>query len=155
MPQTASMSSLRTTINDAVKHAMRAGDKPRLAALRMVTAALKQHEVDTRTELTDADATAVLSKMVKQRREALEQYEQAGRDDLADKERRELAVIAEFLPQPLTDDELDARVDAAITEAGASSVRDMGRVMGVLKPRVQGRADMGAVSARVKARLSG
>ncbi|MCS4503094.1 putative protein YqeY [wastewater metagenome] len=149
------MSAIKTAITDAVKQAMRAGDKPRVSALRMVTAAIKQQEVDSRAELSDAEVLQVLSKMVKQRREALEQYEQAGRDDLAAKERSELEIIAEFLPQPLSDAELDGMVDAAIAETGASDVRSMGQVMGVLKPRVQGRADMGAVSARVKARLSG
>lgn len=149
------MSAIKTAITDAVKQAMRAGDKPRVSALRMVTATVKQQEVDSRAELSDADVLQVLSKMVKQRREALEQYEQAGRDDLAAKERSELEIIAEFLPQPLSDAELDGMVDAAISETGASDVRSMGQVMGVLKPRVQGRADMGAVSARVKARLSG
>ncbi|WP_435100769.1 GatB/YqeY domain-containing protein [Arhodomonas sp. AD133] len=148
------MSALKVEITDAVKQAMRAGDKSRVGILRMITAAIKQQEVDSRAELTDADVTAVLSKMVKQRREALEQYEQAGREDLAEKERTELEIIAEFLPQPLTDAEIDGLVEAAVAETGAASVRDMGRVMGVLKPKVQGRADMSAVSARVKARLS-
>lgn len=148
------MSALKAEITDAVKQAMRAGDKSRVGILRMITAAIKQQEVDSRAELTDADVTAVLSKMVKQRREALEQYEQAGREDLAEKERTELEIIAEFLPQPLTDAEIDGLVEAAVAETGAASVRDMGRVMGVLKPKVQGRADMSAVSARVKARLS-
>ncbi len=148
------MSALKVEITDAVKQAMRAGDKSRVGILRMITAAIKQQEVDSRAELTDADVTAVLSKMVKQRREALEQYEQAGREDLAGKERTELEIIAEFLPQPLSEAEIDELVEAAVADTGAESVRDMGRVMGVLKPKVQGRADMSAVSARVKARLS-
>ncbi|WP_440996052.1 GatB/YqeY domain-containing protein [Arhodomonas sp. SL1] len=148
-------STVKSQITDAVKQAMRAGDKTRLGVLRMVTAAIKQQEVDSRSELSDADVLAVLSKMVKQRREALEQYEEAGRDDLAEKERAEITVISEFLPQPLSESEIDALVDEAIAETGASDIRGMGQVMGVLKPRVQGRADMGAVSARVKARLSG
>ncbi|PWG64926.1 GatB/YqeY domain-containing protein [Spiribacter halobius] len=149
------MSELKARIGEAVKDAMRAGDKPRLATLRMVSAAIKQKEVDSRESLDDAAVLAVLDKMVKQRRESLAQYRDAGRDDLADREQAELDIIAEFLPQPLRDDELDALIDEAVSATGAASQRDMGKVMGQLKPRVQGRADMGAVSARVKARLGG
>jgi len=147
------MSEVKDRVLDAVKAAMRAGDKQRLAALRMVSAAIKQQEVDTRRELSDEDVLGVLGKMVKQRREALDQYEQAGREDLASRERDEIAVISEFLPQPLSESEIDALVDEAIAETGAASVRDMGKVMATLKPRLQGRADMGSVSARVKNRL--
>lgn len=147
------MSELKARIGEAVKDAMRAGDKPRLATLRMISAGIKQKEVDSRETLDDAAVIAVLDKMVKQRRESLTQYRDAGRDDLADREQAELDIIAEFLPQPLSDAELDAMIDEAVSATGAASLRDMGKVMGELKPRVQGRADMGAVSARVKARL--
>jgi hypothetical protein len=132
---------------------MKAGEKDRLSTLRMVSAAIKQKEVDERRSLEDADVLAILDKMVKQRRESLEQYESAGRDDLASAERAEIALIGEFLPQPLTDAEIDALIDAAIDETGAESVRDMGKVMGIIKPKAQGRADMGAVSGRVKEKL--
>ena len=147
------MSELKTAIADAVKTAMKAGEKDRLSTLRMVSAAIKQKEVDERRSLEDADVLAILDKMVKQRRESLEQYESAGRDDLASAERAEIALIGEFLPQPLTDTEIDALIDAAIEETGAESVRDMGKVMGIIKPQAQGRADMGAVSGRVKEKL--
>ncbi|MEX0421600.1 GatB/YqeY domain-containing protein [Spiribacter pallidus] len=147
------MSELKTAIADAVKTAMKAGEKDRLSTLRMVSAAIKQKEVDERRSLEDADVLAILDKMVKQRRESLEQYESAGRDDLASAERAEIALIGEFLPQPLTDAEIDALIDAAIDETGAESVRDMGKVMGIIKPKAQGRADMGAVSGRVKVKL--
>ena len=148
------MSELKTRIGDAVKAAMRAGDKPRLGTLRMVSAAIKQKEVDERRTLDDADVLAILDKMVKQRRESLAQYEEAGRQELADAERAEIELIGEFLPQPLSDQEIDALVAEAIHESGAASIRDMGKAMALLKPRVQGRADMGAVSARVKQQLS-
>lgn len=148
------MSQLKSQITDAVKAAMRAGEKQRLVTLRMVTAAIKQREVDERKELGDDDVLAVLTKMVKQRREAAAQYQDAGRADLADKEQAEIAVLEEFLPQPLSDAEVDEIIDEAIRETGASGMQDMGKVMGVARPRLQGRADLGAVSARVKARLS-
>jgi len=149
------MSELKARIGEAVKDAMRAGDKPRLGTLRMVSAAIKQREVDSRETLDDAAVLAVLDKMVKQRRESLAQYREAGRDDLADREQAELEILAEFLPQPLSDAELDGLIEEAVNATGAATPRDMGKVMGELKPRVQGRADMGAVSARVKARLGG
>lgn len=148
------MSALKAAINDSVKAAMRAGEKPRLATLRMVTAAIKQKEVDDRRELTDADVLAILDKMVKQRRESESQYAQANREDLAEVERAEMAIIAEFLPQPLTEDEIIRLIDDAIATTGAASVKDMGKVMGILKPQVQGRADMGQVSAKVKTQLN-
>jgi Uncharacterized conserved protein len=133
---------------------MRAGEKTRLGTLRMISAAVKQKEVDERRELSDADLLAILDKMVKQRRESLEQYEAAGREELAAVERAEIDIIAEFLPQPLSEADIDALIDQAISATGAASVRDMGQVMAQVKPQVQGRADMGAVSARVKTRLS-
>ena len=148
--------TLKARIVEDVKDAMRARDKARLGTLRMVTAAIKQREVDQRTSpLDDAGVVAVLEKMLKQRRESARQYDDAGRDDLATTEREEIAVIEPYMPQALDAAEIDAMVEAAIGDAGAASMKDMGRVMGLLKPRVQGRADMGAVSATVKARLSG
>ncbi len=135
---------------------MRARDKARLGTLRMVTAAIKQREVDQRiSHLDDASVVAVLEKMLKQRRESATQYEDAGRDDLAAAERGEIAIIEQYMPRALDAAEIDAMVEAAIDDAGAATMKDMGRVMGLLKPRMQGRADMGAVSATVKARLSG
>ena len=135
---------------------MRARDKARLATLRMVTAAIKQREVDRRTgSLDDASVVAVLEKMLKQRRESASQYDGAGRDDLAAAERAEIAVIEQYMPRALDPAEVDAMIAAAVDEAGAATMKDMGRVMGLLKPRMQGRADMGAVSAAVRARLSG
>ena len=135
---------------------MRARDKARLGTLRMVTAAIKQQEVDQRTSpLDDASVVAVLDKMLKQRRESARQYEDARRDDLADVERKEMAIIERYMPRALDPAEIDAMIEAAVDDTGAASMRDMGRVMSLLKPRVQGRADMGAVSAAVKARLSG
>jgi hypothetical protein len=146
-------SELVSRIRDAVKDAMRARDKARLGTLRLVTAEIQRVEVDERVEVDDARALAILDKMVKQRLDSEAQYRAAGREDLADAEAAEIAVIREFLPAPLDDAELTALIDAAVAETGAEGMRDMGRVMGVLKPKVQGRADMGAVSARVKERL--
>ena len=148
--------SLKARILEDVKDAMRARDKVRLGTLRMVTAAIKQREIDQRTSpLDDAAVVAVLEKMLKQRRESAGQYDSAGRDDLATVERDEIAVIEEYMPRALDQAELDAMIAAAIEDAGAATMKDMGRVMGLLRPRVQGRADMGAVSTAVKARLSG
>ncbi|WP_018952759.1 GatB/YqeY domain-containing protein [Thioalkalivibrio sulfidiphilus] len=147
-------SPLKARITEDMKSAMRAGDKSRLGTIRLMLAAVKQVEVDTRASLDDTQVLAVLDKMVKQRRESIEQYRGAGRDDLADVEVRELEVIQSYLPEPLSEGEITAMIDAAISETGASSVRDMGQVMGLIKPRIQGRADMAAVSAQVKARLA-
>lgn len=146
--------SLKTRILDDVKNAMRARERDRLAALRLVTAAIKQKEVDERIELDDAQVLGVLDKMVKQRRESLEQFEQAGREDLAEKERFELGLIQAYLPEPLGEDELAALILSTITELGAGSIRDMGQVMNSLRGQVQGRADMKAVSQAVKQQLS-
>lgn len=146
-------SPLKARITEDMKSAMRAGDKPRLGTIRMVLAAVKQVEVDTREALDDAGVLAVLDKMVKQRRESIAQYHKAGRDDLADAEERELEVIRGYLPEPLSEAEIASLIDAAVAETGAESVRDMGRVMARLKAQIQGRADMAAVSNRVKARL--
>lgn len=132
---------------------MKGGDKARLAIVRLMLAAVKQREVDERIELDDSQVLAVLDKMVKQRRDSIQQYGDAGRDDLVAQEAAEIEVIQEFLPTALSDDEIDAIIDAAITETGAESMRDMGKVMGIVKPQVQGRADVGQVSGRVKQRL--
>lgn len=150
----AEASPLKTTIMDSVKDAMRAKEKERLSVLRQITAAIKQVEVDNRTDLSDDDIVVILTKMTKQRREALEQYEKAGRDDLASIEKAELVIIEEFLPTPLSEEEIAEAIQAAIAEAGASSIKDMGAVMNVLRPQIQGRADMGAVSGQVKAALN-
>jgi uncharacterized protein len=145
--------SLRQQVQDDMKSALKAGDKARLAVVRLILAAIRQREVDERIELDDAQVVETLDRMVKQRRESITQYEQGGRDDLASQERYEIEVIRHYLPEPLTDTEVDAVIDAAVAETGASSIKDMGRVMAIVKPKVQGRADMGAVSARVKSRL--
>ena len=144
--------SLKARILEDVKDAMRARDKARLGTLRMVTAAIKQQEVDRRvSSLDDSAVVAVLEKMLKQRRESVRQYEGAGREDLASVEREEMAVIERYMPQALDAAEVDAIIEAVIVDTGAATMKDMGRVMGLLKPRVQGRADMGAVSASVRA----
>jgi uncharacterized protein YqeY len=147
-------SPLKQRILDDVTAAMRAKDKARLGTLRLVTAAIKQIEVDGRAELDDPDVLAVLEKMLKQRRVSLQQYSDAGRQDLADQERYEIGVIEAYMPEALPAEELDALIDAAIVEAGAATMRDMGKVMGLLKARVQGRADLGSVSASVKQKLA-
>lgn len=145
--------SLKNRIQEEVKNAMRARDKDRLAVLRLVSAAIKQREVDERIELDDEQVLLVLDKMVKQRRESLEQYEKAAREDLAAQEKMELEVIQSFMPEPLSETELETLIKAAIAESGASSMRDMGSVMNVLRPHVQGRADMKQVSQAVKTQL--
>ena len=145
--------TLKAQILDDVKSAMRARDQKRLTALRLITAAIKQIEVDKRIEMDDQAVVAVLDKMVKQRRESLEQYESAGRDDLAAQEKFELELIAVYLPEALSDDEVAALIKQAIADTGASSIRDMGSVMGKLRGAVQGRADMKAVSNAVKEKL--
>ena len=134
---------------------MRAKDAARLSSVRLALAAIKQREVDSRTELGDAEVVAVLEKMIKQRRESIAQFEQAGRKDLADAEKAELAVLSAYLPQQLGDAELDQAVAAAVAESGAAGVKDMGKVMALLKSRLAGKADMGKVSSLVKTRLSG
>lgn len=148
------MSELKERIQSVVKEAMKARASDRLITLRMVTAAIRQREIDERIELDDAQVLAVLGKMVKQRREAEEQFRRADRADLADKERAEIGILQEFLPAQLTDVEIDARVVAAIAESGATSPRDMGQVMRILKRQLEGRADMGPVSGKVKDALS-
>ncbi len=148
------MLNLTNQIKDEMKVAMKSGDKFRLGVIRLILAAIKQVEVDERIELDDARVLTVLDKMLKQRRESIKQYRDAGRDDLADVEEAEITVIQTFLPQPLTDAEIEALVAAAIADSGAASVKDMGAVMAILKPQMQGRADMAAVSAKIKAGLS-
>ena len=145
--------SLKTRILDDVKNAMRARERDRLSALRLLTAAIKQKEVDERIELNDGQVLAVLDKMVKQRRESLKQFEQAGREDLAKIERFELGLIQTYLPEPLGEDELAALIQSTIAELGASTIRDMGQVMNDLRDQVLGRADMKAVSQAVKQQL--
>ena len=146
---------LKQQLQTDMKTAMKAGDKAKLGVIRLMLAAVKQREVDERIELDDAQVLAVLDKMVKQRRDSMTQYAGAGRDDLAAVEQFELEVIQSYLPRALTDEEIDASITAAITASGAAEMRDMGKVMAVLKPQLQGRADIGAVSARVKQRLGG
>jgi uncharacterized protein len=146
--------NLKQRIQEDMKSAMRAGDKDRLATVRLILAAIKQREVDERITLDDAQVLSVLEKMSKQRRESIAQFEAGGRADLVAKENAELGVISGYRPAPLSDAELDALIGAAIAETGAASVKDMGRVMGLIKSKAQGRADMAAVGARIKARLS-
>ncbi|MBD1389054.1 GatB/YqeY domain-containing protein [Neiella sp. HB171785] len=148
------VSALIAQIKDQQKDAMRAKDKARLGALRLILAEVKQKEVDTRTELNDDDVIAILTKMVKQRKDSVTQFEAAGRDDLASKEKAEIGTIEQFLPQPLSDSEVNDLIDQAIAESGAAGMQDMGKLMGLLKPQLQGRADMGAVSGKVRAKLN-
>ena len=146
---------LKARITEEMKAAMRARDRQRLSAIRLVLAGIKQKEVDERKALTDQDVISVVQKMIKQRRESITQYEKAARADLAEVEKFELSVLQSYMPQPLSESEVEAAVAAALTVSGAQSVRDMGQVMGVLQNKLAGRADMSVVSAIVKARLSG
>jgi uncharacterized protein YqeY len=146
--------SLKERINEDMKNAMRGGQKERLATVRLIMAAIKQREVDERIMLDDAQVLAVLDKMLKQRRESITQFEAGGRADLVAKENAELAVISGYLPAQLSEAELDTLIQAAIAESGAASIKDMGKVMGLIKSKAQGRADMAAVGARIKARLT-
>lgn len=147
--------SLKTRVQDDMKAALRAREAARLSALRLLIAAIKQREVDERVELDDAGVLQVVEKLVKQRRDAAQQYEAAGREDLASGERFEVEVLSAYLPAAMDPAELDAIIDAAVAESGASGAADMGKVMGLVKPRVAGRADMAEVSRRVRARLAG
>ena len=149
------MSDLKDRIQTATRTAMKARDKRLVAALRLVNAELKRVEVDERKALADADVITILTRMVKQRNDSRSQYEAAGRTDLADQEAFEIDVVRSFMPTPLSEAEVDALIDAAVAATGAAGMRDMGKVMGRLKGEVAGRADMGAVSAKVKAKLSG
>ncbi|MDB5924128.1 MAG: glutamyl-tRNA amidotransferase [Betaproteobacteria bacterium] len=146
---------LRDRINDELKDAMRAGDTRRRDALRLLSAALKQKEVDERKSLIDSDIVAIIDKMIKQRRDSIAQFEKGGRADLVDNEQFEISVLERYMPQALSEAEIDAAIAAAIAETGAKAQSDMGKVMGPLKARLAGRADMAKVSARVKSKLSG
>lgn len=145
--------SLRTQINEDMKTAMRAKEAHRLSAIRLLLAAIKQREVDERKELDDKEIVGVVEKMIKQRRESISQYEKASRADLVEAEKFELEVLQAYMPQQLSDAEIEAAVSAALAESGAQGMRDMGKVMAILKPQLSGRADMSAVSSMVKARL--
>jgi uncharacterized protein YqeY len=145
--------SLKDTITTDMKTAMKAGEKDRLKVVRLILAAIKQVEVDQRKQLDDAGVLAVLEKMLKQRRDSIEQFEKGGRNDLADIERGEIGVIETYMPEQLSNAELDALIEEAVAATGAASVRDMGKVMGMIRAAAAGRADMGAVGARVKGRL--
>ena len=145
---------LKARLQDAVKDAMRSKAKERLAVIRLVMAAIKQIEVDERIELDDSQVLAVLDKMLKQRRESISQFDAAGRDDLSQKEAAEIAIISEFMPEPLSEEEIDRMIKEAIEKTGASSMKDMGKVMGGLQTQMKGRADMSAVSVKIKASLS-
>lgn len=148
--------SRKQAVQEAVKQAMKAGEKARLTVLRGASAAIKQREVDERVDLGQDDDAVIetLSRMIKQRRESAAQYRDAGEAERAETEEWEIAILSEFLPEAASDDEIRELLEAAIQESGASSIRDMGRVMAILKPRLQGRADLGAVSAQVKERLN-
>jgi uncharacterized protein YqeY len=146
--------SLKSRINEDMKAALRAKETARLGAIRLLMAAIKQKEVDERVELDDAGIVAVIDKMLKQRRDSIEQYGKAGRQDLVDAESAEVVVLSAYMPQALSAAEIEAAVVAAIAEAGAKGPQDMGKLMGLLKPRLAGRADMGAVSKLVKTKLS-
>lgn len=138
-----------------MKSAMKSGNKDLLATIRLILAAVKQVEVDTRTDLSDQDLIAIIDKMGKQRRESIEQFEQAGRNDLADKEKAELEIISQYLPQALSEEEIAGLIEQAMSQTSAASMKDMGKVMGILKPQLQGRADMSQVSKQIKTKLSG
>jgi uncharacterized protein YqeY len=148
------MEQIKERIKEDMKASMKGGEKSRLAVIRLIMAAIKQREVDERIELDDVQVIEVLDKMLKQRRESIRQYRAAGRDDLADAEEAEIAVIQDFLPQPLSNADIEAMVAEAVAHVGATTVKDMGKVMAALKPKMQGRADMSVVSAKIKGALS-
>lgn len=148
------MSELKARLTEDMKVSMKAKDKPRLSTIRLALSEIKQREVDERKELTDADVLAIIDKMVKQRRDSASQYDEAGRDDLASQEKAEIEVLVEYLPTPLTDDEINTLIDRAIEKTGATDMKGMGQIMAALRPAVQGRADMQAVSGKVRARLA-
>ncbi len=147
--------TLKERVTEDMKTAMRAKDAARLSAVRLLLAAMKQKEVDERVELTDADVLGIIEKMLKQRRESIAQYEKAARQDLADQEKFEIGVLSAYLPQQMSQAEVEQAIAAAVAESGASGVKDMGKVMAILKPKLAGRADMGKVSGLVKAKLGG
>lgn len=148
------MADIKSSIADDVKAAMRSKDKEKLAALRLIQAAFKQKEVDERIALNDVQCIAILDKMAKQHRDSINQFQEASREDLVKKERFELNIIEAYLPARLTDEEIASMIDTTISQTGAESMKDMGKVMGILKGELQGRADMSQVSALIKARLS-
>ena len=150
----ADPSTLKDTIVADMKSAMKEGNKERLGTIRLILAAVKQVEVDTRTDVSDDDLISILDKMCKQRRESISQFEQANRDDLASKEKSELDIISEYLPAALSEKEIASLIDDAISQTSASSMKDMGAVMSILKPQLQGRADMSLVSKQIKSKLS-
>jgi uncharacterized protein YqeY len=147
--------SLKQRINEDMKAAMRAKDQARLESIRMLMAAIQRREVDERITLDDLQVMAVVEKMIKQSRDAVDQFAKGGRQDLVDKENRDITILKAYLPEPLNEAEIDKLIAAAITETGATSVKDMGKVVSSLKPKLQGRADMGKVSGKVKQRLAG
>lgn len=146
--------SLQEQLRSRLKSAMQAKNKACVGTLRLLMAEIKQREVDTRIELNDDDILGVITKMVKQRRDSISQFEVAGRQDLVDAESAEIAILQTFLPQPLTEAEIDTLLEATLSQVGASGMQDMGKVMNALRPQVQGRADMGTISAKIKARLA-
>ena len=148
------MSETRQRVLDDIKTAMKARDKPRLATLRLMSAAIKQKEVDERIELDEATTLAIFDKLLKQRRESISQYQTAGRDDLVAQEQAESEIIQTYMPAALGADEIAAIIEAAVTETGATSVKDMGKVMGLVKPQLQGRADMSSVSKTIRDQLN-
>ena len=149
------MATLKERITDDMKAAMRSGEKERLGTIRMITAAIKQREVDERISLDDAQVLSVLEKMIKQRKESLEQFRAGNRADLADKEAAEITLLQGYMPSQLSAAELDALINEAVAATGATSIKDMGKVMALIKTKAQGRADMGAVGAKIKAKLGG
>jgi len=149
------MAALKDRITEEMKNAMRAGEKERLATIRLILSAIKQREVDERIQLDDSQVLAAIEKMIKQRKEAITQFEAGGRADLVAKEAAEIAILQTYLPAQLSDAEVDALIAEAVASTGAASIKDMGKVMAAVKAKAQGRADMGAVSARIKQKLSG
>jgi len=149
------LATLKERITDDMKAAMRSGEKERLGTIRMITAAIKQREVDERITLDDSQVLSVLEKMIKQRKESLEQFQAGNRQDLADKESAEITLLQSYMPAQLSGAELDALINEAVSATGAASIKDMGKVMGLIKAKAQGRADMGAVGAKIKAKLGG
>jgi len=149
------MAALKDRITEEMKNAMRAGDKERLATIRLILSAIKQREVDERIQLDDTQVLAVIEKMIKMRKESISQFEAGGRADLVAKEQAEITVLQTYLPAQMSEAELDALITEAVASTGAASIKDMGKVMAAVKAKAQGRADMGAVSARIKQKLSG
>ena len=147
-------SGLKTQLTDAMKAAMKGGDKETLGVIRLMLAALKQVEVDERIDLDDTRIIGILDKMVKQRRESISQFDAAGRDDLSSKEKAEIEIIQQYLPQALSEEEIEAIINDAISSTGAASIKDMGKVMGIVKPKITGRGDMGVISGKIKSLLN-